>query len=168
MRTPPRLLLLLPLLAGVLLSGCATPSDVGGPAGSTTAPTTEPTSGEPTTSEPTTSATAAGEPTAADLTITVQAGPDAEPETSTLTCEPAGGSYSDPAAGCEFLSTVEEDVFAPVAADVACTEIYGGPQTASVTGTWQGTRVDAALSRVNGCEISRWDALEPLIGPGGA
>lgn len=172
MRTTPRLLLL--LLAVGLLAACADPGGVGGP-GSPDSPTdssVEPTTAAPTTppatSDATTSSPGTAASVAADLTITVQAGPDAEPETFTLTCDPPGGSYSDPAAGCEFLSTVEEDAFEPVPADVVCTQIYGGPQTASITGTWQGSQINAAFSRVNGCEIGRWDALEPLIGPGGA
>ena len=48
-----------------------------------------------------------------------------------------------------------------------CTEIYGGPQTATVTGTFAGAKVSTALARTNGCEIGRWDALSALVGAAG-
>jgi hypothetical protein len=41
--------------------------------------------------------------------------------------------------------------------------VYGGPQTARITGTWEGGPVDATLSRTNGCEIARWKALRGLL-----
>ena len=46
---------------------------------------------------------------------------------------------------------------------MACTEQYGGPQTAHVVGRWSGEPVDLELSRVDGCRISQWDALVPLV-----
>jgi hypothetical protein len=39
----------------------------------------------------------------------------------------------------------------------------GGPQTAHITGTWQGQRVDATFRRTDGCEISRWRTMEPVL-----
>lgn len=53
---------------------------------------------------------------------------------------------------------------APVPRDVACTEIYGGPATARVSGILRGESVDATFNRVNGCEIARWDRLASLLG----
>jgi hypothetical protein len=47
---------------------------------------------------------------------------------------------------------------------VACTEIYGGPDVATITGSVDGEPVDATVTRSNGCEIARWDALEPVLG----
>lgn len=61
-------------------------------------------------------------------------------------------------------STINADAFAPTPDDVACTEIYGGPATAHVTGTLDGEPIDATFSRENGCEIARWDRLERLLG----
>jgi hypothetical protein len=41
---------------------------------------------------------------------------------------------------------------------------YGGAELATVTGTIDGTRVDARFSRVNGCEIARYDDAARLWG----
>lgn len=43
--------------------------------------------------------------------------------------------------------------------DVACTEIYGGPETATITGTIDDQSVDTSVDRANGCGISDWDDL---------
>jgi hypothetical protein len=58
---------------------------------------------------------------------------------------------------------VDGDVFEPVPEDTACTEIFGGPQRAEITGTLGGKRVDATFTRANGCEIERWDALGAVL-----
>ena len=49
----------------------------------------------------------------------------------------------------------------------ACTEQYGGPQTATVTGIVDETPVDATFARTNGCEISAWNAAEAVLGSSG-
>jgi len=86
----------------------------------------------------------------------------------TLTCDPAGGDHPDPEAACRALDALEHP-FAPVPADTACTEIYGGPQTARVTGTYRGQPVHATFNRTNGCEIARWDGhVALLVERGGA
>ena len=62
-----------------------------------------------------------------------------------------------------MFERLPRETWRPVPGDRACIEIYGGPQTAEVTGRDRGTRVDARFSRVNGCEIARWDAVAPII-----
>jgi len=48
--------------------------------------------------------------------------------------------------------------------DRVCTEIYGGPQQASLRGTLDGEPVDAVVTRTDGCEIADWDVLlAPLL-----
>ena len=48
--------------------------------------------------------------------------------------------------------------------DRICTEIYGGPQVATLTGTLDDTPVDATIDRANGCGIDDWDRLlAPLL-----
>ncbi len=49
--------------------------------------------------------------------------------------------------------------------DQMCTEIYGGPDAARVTGRIEGSAVDATISRSDGCGIADWDLLLSLVGP---
>lgn len=94
-----------------------------------------------------------------DVTITYwPAGHGSEARSTTLTCDPDGGSHPNPAKACDALLE-HEDALQPVAGEVACTEIYGGPQLATVSGSG----VHALLSRTNGCEIARWEALAPVL-----
>lgn len=79
----------------------------------------------------------------------------------TLTCDPPGGDHPRPEAACAALS---EQALAPLPSDVACTQVYGGPETATVRGTYRGAPVDLALSRTDGCRIAQWDRLGPLLG----
>jgi hypothetical protein len=46
-----------------------------------------------------------------------------------------------------------------------CTEIYGGPQVALVTGILAGRRIWARFQRRDGCEIARWNRLAPWLLP---
>ena len=99
------------------------------------------------------------------LTITVVAHPQAQPVTWTLTCDPPGGDHPDAEAACAVLDTVPTP-FAPVPAGTMCAQVYGGPETATITGTWRGERVDASYRRTDGCEIARWRRLGPVLDPG--
>jgi hypothetical protein len=94
-----------------------------------------------------------------DLTITFwPQGSASDARTATLTCDPDGGSHPDPATACDAL-LAHENALAPVAGDVACTELYGGPQLATISGA----TFRAHFDRTNGCEIARWDALKPVL-----
>ena len=97
------------------------------------------------------------------LVVALDRGDGTEPERYTLSCaDPAVGDLPDPAAACATLRGLT-DPFAPPSGDVACTEIYGGPQTAQVTGRWAGADVDLALARTDGCQIAQWDRLGVLL-----
>lgn len=72
----------------------------------------------------------------------------------TLRCPP-GGTLPDAAAACTKLGQLD-DPFAPVPKGTACTQIYGGPQIADVSGTFNGKPVNTQFSRGDGCEIERW------------
>jgi subtilisin inhibitor-like len=85
-------------------------------------------------------------------------GAEGESRQATLRCDPDGGTHSDPNGACDTLLE-NEDALQPVAGDVACTQIYGGDELATITGA----RVQASFSRANGCEIARWDALRPVL-----
>jgi hypothetical protein len=102
------------------------------------------------------------------LTITVRAAPTAKPTTRTLTCDPPGGTVPHAADACAALAKAAKakgDPFAPTPKGQMCTQIYGGPEVATVKGTWNGKPVDATFGRKNGCELKRWNDLAPLFGP---
>jgi hypothetical protein len=97
-----------------------------------------------------------------DLSIELDPGDGSAPYSWTLVCAGvADGTHPDPEAACTHLQGLDEP-FTPIPADAVCTEQYGGPETAHVTGVW-GHPVDVRLSRTNGCTISQWDALGPLL-----
>jgi hypothetical protein len=86
----------------------------------------------------------------------------------TLRCNPAGGTLKLPARACRKLAAGGPALFAPLSPKLVCTEIYGGPQRARVTGLLDGKRIWATFTRSNGCHISRWARVSPwLLPPGG-
>jgi hypothetical protein len=97
------------------------------------------------------------------LTIDVTPGEGAEPKTYTLTCDPAGGDHPQPEQACDAIAAAGASVFEPVPSDTACTMVFGGPQKATITGTYRGKDVDASFSRENGCEIDRWEKLGTTV-----
>jgi hypothetical protein len=134
------------LVVGVaVLAGCGTDDD-----------------GDQTTTE----TTPAPEPQT-ELTVALDPGEGAAAEEWTLTCDPAGGTHPDPDAACATLGELDPEVFEPVPDNAPCTMIHGGPQTATVTGQWNGEAVEAEFSRANGCEIDRWDQAAPVLGAEG-
>jgi len=98
------------------------------------------------------------------LTVTFRADDRAAPTVWDLTCDPVGGNHPDPQRACQAL-TDAGDPFAPPPKDQICTQIYGGPQTASVVGTWRGKNVRGDFNRRDGCQIARWDALRAVLQP---
>ncbi len=97
------------------------------------------------------------------LTIVVTAAEDAEPSTYELSCDPDGGDHPQPEQACAAIAAAGATVFDATPSDQMCTMIYGGPQTATITGTYDGTDVDASFSRQNGCEIDRWEKLGTTV-----
>jgi hypothetical protein len=93
------------------------------------------------------------------LTITLVSDEGVDPQTYQLKCDPPGGDHPQAAEACKALDAAGAKVFDPVPKDQPCTMIYGGPQTATVTGTYKGKKVDAAFKRTDGCEIDRWESL---------
>jgi hypothetical protein len=86
----------------------------------------------------------------------------------TLRCDPAGGTLTLPARACRRLAAGGPGLFAPVSPTAVCTQIYGGPQRARVTGVLEGKRIWALFARSDGCHIARWARVSPwLLPPGG-
>ncbi|MZD07452.1 hypothetical protein GTW43_20535 [Streptomyces sp. SID5785] len=107
-----------------------------------------------------------GGPAGDKLTLTVADSGSGNDGTYELRCAPVGGTHPEAAAACakldEFASD-GRDPFAPVPKDALCTMQYGGPATAHITGTWHGRSVDARYSLADGCQISRWRQLSPVL-----
>ncbi|GAA1911265.1 SSI family serine proteinase inhibitor [Streptantibioticus ferralitis] len=82
--------------------------------------------------------------------------------TSTLSCHPAGGTHRNARAACDRLDALDGPL-GPVPHDQMCTELYGGPQTARITGTWRGRHVEDTYTRTDGCQAARWQRMEPVL-----
>ncbi|MEW2450349.1 SSI family serine proteinase inhibitor [Streptomyces parvulus] len=105
------------------------------------------------------------------LTVTVRDAGVGAGGTFELYCNPGGGTHPDPEGACAAVERDTrwgQDAFAPVPEGSVCTMQYGGPATAHVTGTWAGRPVDVTYDRRDGCEISRWDRMVPLLPEVGA
>lgn len=65
---------------------------------------------------------------------------------------------------CRWLAQAEIQalLLEPAPKDEICTEIYGGPEVATVTGTIGERKVERTFSRTNGCEVNRFDTAAPL------
>ena len=82
-----------------------------------------------------------------------------------LSCLPisAAGTHPNRKAICAAIAKQGAALFAPVAADTMCTQIYGGPETAKITGTVNGRKINAAYSRTDGCQIGRWNTAKTFF-----
>ncbi|MGQ3382587.1 hypothetical protein [Glutamicibacter sp. TV12E] len=72
----------------------------------------------------------------------------------------------DAAAACARLNQHPSLAAPSLDPATACTEIYGGPQRAKVSGTVHGQLIDSEFSRSNGCLISQWEDAEFLFNSG--
>lgn len=83
-----------------------------------------------------------------------------EPETKivhSLRCDPPGGTLPRRTAACRELRRLGISTLRPIPAAKACTQIYGGPQVAIISGRVNGRPVWARLRRDDGCQIDRWE-----------
>jgi hypothetical protein len=172
---------LLALLA-LVAAGCGSDEDAddagttGAAAPATTTVPSETTAPATTAEPPTTSAAGSttgteagdqpvvggGTAPSSELEITVWPdGRDGESQSYTLTCMPDGGTHPDPTAACQAVYLPM--AFDPPPTDQMCTEQYGGPQVAEVTGRVQDIAIDVRFSRTDGCEISRWERVAALL-----
>jgi hypothetical protein len=96
----------------------------------------------------------------AKLTVTLDNdGPKGAPAKELkLSCEQPADSQA-----CKTVSTITRKDLAPTPAGMACTQIFGGPETATITGTLRGDAVHARFSRSDGCELQRWKRVQPLL-----
>ncbi len=104
-----------------------------------------------------------------DLTVRLTEAPGAPEYVFRLTA--SGGALAegctlpDSPAALEAVSRHGEDIFFPKPGPPKlCTQQYGGPQVAVVTGWFEGREVNSQFSRTDGCEIARWRTMAPLLG----
>jgi hypothetical protein len=104
----------------------------------------------------------AGAAAATVLSIVVSPGNGGAAKHWTLTCGPAGGTLPRHAQACTRRGRLDAP-FAPVAKGTACSQVFGGPRTAQIVGTYRGRRSRAVFTRQDGCEIARWNRLAFLF-----
>ena len=145
-------------------SGTSTPS-------ATPAPDTETSVPAPAPSAP--SGLPAG-PGAGNAELSIMVKPsDTEPAANyTLVCQGGVPSAESKHPAADAACTALKDnasVLSPSTKNTAqaCTEQYGGPQKATVTGIVDGTPLDVTFARTNGCEISAWNAAQTILGSSG-
>jgi hypothetical protein len=110
-----------------------------------------------------TAALAFAQPAQTSLTITVWPQGSKGPSTKwTLRCQPAGGTLPKRGAACFRLHSVKAP-FASIPPHTMCSDVYGGPQVARVTGVFRGNRVATMFARRNGCETARWNRVTFLF-----
>lgn len=163
-----RPLLAVPALTVLTVAGLVACSGTPTP-GSTGSATQAPSSSAPASSSPTSSSPGQGN---AELSITLRETPEAAAKTFTLVCadgKPAAESkHPSPAEACATIKNSPAILSpAPPRTDQACTQQYGGPATAKVTGAVDNKEVTAAFSRTDGCQIAMWDAAKSILGSDG-
>jgi hypothetical protein len=99
----------------------------------------------------------------ADLSVIVEH-PDIDTISYRMTCGEVSrveGYDLEAGAACAALAdpAVQSRLIDGPPAGQMCTEIYGGPDIATFTGTLAGETVQAQVDRANGCGIADWDEL---------
>jgi hypothetical protein len=108
------------------------------------------------------------------LVVDISDGTSAPPRHGSITCQGAAaigtGFLLDPtvaSAACAVLeadASVQRRLTDGPAKGLACTQQYGGPETATITGTLLGKSVKADLHRKDGCGVADWNALRAVLG----
>ncbi|WP_353711156.1 SSI family serine proteinase inhibitor [Arthrobacter sp. K5] len=108
----------------------------------------------------------------AELSITVKASKDGKVVNYTLVCKDgapmAESQHPNAAAGCTALKNNAAIVNrAAPPKGISCTQQYGGPQVATVTGEVNGTPVETSFALRDGCQIGAWNAAKDILGAAG-
>jgi hypothetical protein len=110
---------------------------------------------------------------AVELSIRYDDGAAGKPRTASLSCgdggRPRAVGFLDGKAPASELCAAARSLRAllttPPDKGRMCTQIYGGPETAHVTGTIDGDQVDRRFTRTNGCEIADFQRAAALLQP---
>jgi hypothetical protein len=105
--------------------------------------------------------TPSGKGSALELTLDPDGADGEEPQVKTVECPDPPRLGPDPLCGHVLILSPQD--LEPVPPQVACPEIYGGPDILRIQGTLEGKAVDATLTRENGCEIDRFDTWSPIL-----
>ena len=108
----------------------------------------------------------------AELAIMVKPSETGTATNFTLVCQsgaPAAESQHPNAAGACTAIKNNPAVLSPAAVGKGqvCTQQYGGPQVATVTGVVDGHSVQASFTLKDGCEIAAWSAAKDVLGSSG-
>ncbi|KUP95298.1 hypothetical protein [Thermobifida cellulosilytica] len=80
-----------------------------------------------------------------------------------------GDPLADPAACAQLAANSEEEdaagPFEEVDPGAICTDDVYGPESAVVSGTWNGVAIHTEVTRAGSCEEARWQRLKPLVEP---
>jgi hypothetical protein len=153
---------------GAEIPGTGTPSTAAPgstpPDAETTVPAPAPPAASPLPSGP-----GAGD---AELSITVKASKDGKAANYTLVCKGgaamAESQHPKAAAACASLKDNAAIVNpAEPPKGISCTQQYGGPQVATVTGEVNGTPVETSFALRDGCQIGAWNAAKDILGAAG-
>jgi hypothetical protein len=149
----------------------ATPGTPSTPSPGTTPPDAETTvpAPAPPSASPLPSGPGAGD---AELSITVKASKDGKAVDYTLVCKGgapmAESQHPNAAAACTALKNNAAIVNAAAPPKgISCTQQYGGPQVATVTGEVNGTPVETSFALRDGCQIGAWNAAKDILGAAG-
>ena len=93
----------------------------------------------------------------------IEVDPDGAGGEAALEAEVVCPGANAPPTACDAIEQLPTDVAAPVPANTACTEIFGGPDVVTITGTLRGEPIDAEFTRANGCEIDRFERIAGLL-----
>lgn len=115
---------------------------------------------------PTTGGSSEVDPPTAEITVVLDGG-EFNGGSYTLSCRPDAPQIVpvvdgiDPGTACQRLQdeSVSDWLVNGPDPDQVCTEVYGGPQRATITGTIEDRPVQTEVDRTNGCGIDTWDRL---------
>lgn len=95
--------------------------------------------------------------------FTVTLDPDGADGRQEQLVEDVSCAEGDRERACQAAADLEPADLEPADPTQPCTELFGGTDTAAITGTLDGEPIDVTLSRSNGCEIERFERALPLL-----
>jgi hypothetical protein len=144
------------LTRGALIAACGLAAAACGSAAA-------PTAAAPASSASSGAASTGATTSAAKVSLRIEktGGSGSAPQHWTLQCEPAGGSFPDPATACAKLTKLRT-IFSPAQRHVMCPMIMADARSYIVSGTFLGQKVHQSIVD-GGCQLSRWSQLNQIF-----